>query len=73
VRVNTVNPGLIDTPLSRAVFNDPAASARRLADIPLGRAGTAEEVADAIVFLASDEAAYITGADVTIDGGQTAG
>ncbi len=73
VRVNTVNPGLIDTPLSRAVFNDPAASARRLADIPLGRAGTAEEVADAIVFLASDAAAYITGAEVTIDGGQTAG
>ncbi len=73
VRVNTVNPGLIDTPLSRAVFNDPAASARRLADIPLGRTGTAEEVADAIVFLASDAAAYITGAEVTIDGGQTAG
>jgi NAD(P)-dependent dehydrogenase (short-subunit alcohol dehydrogenase family) len=73
VRVNTVNPGLIDTPLSRAVFNDPAASARRLADIPLGRAGTAEEVADAIVFLASDAAAYITGAEVSIDGGQTAG
>ena len=73
VRVNTVIPGLIDTPLSRAVFNDPAASARRLADIPLGRAGTAEEVADAIVFLASDAAAYITGAEVTIDGGQTAG
>jgi meso-butanediol dehydrogenase/(S,S)-butanediol dehydrogenase/diacetyl reductase len=73
VRVNTVNPGLIDTPLSRAVFNDPAASAKRLADIPLGRAGTAEEVADAIVFLASDAAAYITGAEVTIDGGQTAG
>lgn len=73
VRVNTVNPGLIDTPLSRAVFNDPAASTRRLADIPLGRAGTAEEVADAIVFLASDAAAYITGAEVTIDGGQTAG
>ena len=73
VRVNTVNPGLIDTPLSRAVFNDPAASARRLADIPLGCAGTAEEVAEAIVFLASDAAAYITGTDVTIDGGQTAG
>jgi NAD(P)-dependent dehydrogenase (short-subunit alcohol dehydrogenase family) len=73
VRVNTVNPGLIDNPLSRAVFSDPAAFARRLADIPLGRAGTAEEVADAIVFLASDDAAYITGAEVTIDGGQTAG
>ena len=73
VRVNTVNPGLINTALSRTVFDDPDASARRMADIPIGRAGTAEEVAETIVFLASDAAAYVTGIDVTVDGGQTAG
>lgn len=73
VRVNTINPGLIDTPLARAVFDDPAAKAKRLADIPLGRAGHVEEITAAILFLASDDARYITGTDVTIDGGQTAG
>jgi NAD(P)-dependent dehydrogenase (short-subunit alcohol dehydrogenase family) len=73
IRVNTINPGLIDTPLARAVFDDPAIEARRLADIPLGRAGHVEEIAAAILFLAGDDAGYITGTDVTIDGGQTAG
>ena len=73
IRVNTINPGLIDTPLARAVFDDPAIKARRLADIPLGGAGNVEEIAAAILFLAGDGARYITGTDVTIDGGQTAG
>lgn len=73
IRVNTVNPGLIDTPLSRAVFADPALAAKRLADIPLGRAGRADEITAAILFLASDAARFITGTDITIDGGQTAG
>ena len=73
VRVNTINPGLIDTPLARAVFDDPAAAERRLADIPLGRAGEAEDIADAAFFLAGAQARYMTGAEITIDGGQTAG
>lgn len=73
VRVNTINPGLINTPLARAVFDDAAATARRLADIPMARAGEADDIAHAAFFLASAQARYMTGAEITIDGGQTAG
>ncbi len=69
ITVNAVCPGLIDTQLIETV---PAADrARFLAQIPLNRYGTPEEVADALVFLASDRARYITGATLTVDGGLT--
>ena len=69
VRANSVHPGLIETPLAAAVFADPEMAARRLANIPLGRMGQADEIADAILFLAGKESSYMTGAELVIDGG----
>lgn len=69
IRVNAVAPGWIVTPLSRGLFADHAASAPIKARIPAGRWGEADEVADAIVFLASDAARYITGVSLPVDGG----
>jgi NAD(P)-dependent dehydrogenase (short-subunit alcohol dehydrogenase family) len=71
IRVNCVCPGVIDTPMLR-LMDDPAAGERYLrASVPLRRLGTAAEVAATIAFLASDEAGYVTGAAVPIDGGST--
>lgn len=66
VRVNLIEPGAIDTP-----FDEPRHPADARPDVPLGRMGTPAEVAAAIVFLLSDEAAYMTGATLRIDGGRT--
>jgi 3alpha(or 20beta)-hydroxysteroid dehydrogenase len=68
IRVNSVHPGLVDTPLYRAsaAFNQ-----QSIARIPLGRIGRAEELARLIVFLASDESSYCSGAEFTADGART--
>ncbi len=72
IRVNAVCPGVIDTPMLR-IMDDPAAGRAYLdARVPLGRLGTPEDVARAIAFLASDDAAYVTGAVLPVDGGVTA-
>jgi 3-oxoacyl-[acyl-carrier protein] reductase len=67
IRVNAVAPGFIDTDMIRHL--DPEVAKNRLDAIPLGRAGSADEVAEAIVFLASDKARYITGQVLGVDGG----
>ena len=71
IRVNAVAPGATVTPINRAWIDDPKARAEVVAHIPMGRAGTAEEMAAAAAFLASDEAAYVTGQTFYIDGGLT--
>ncbi|GAA0394605.1 SDR family oxidoreductase [Streptomyces luteireticuli] len=69
IRVNSVSPGYIDTPMYREVNPDPATEAVVAARIPLGRLGSSEEVAAAVAFLASDDAAYVSGQDLVVDGG----
>lgn len=71
IRVNTVIPGLIDTPMNDYVMRDPALLDQWTSGIPSKRAGTAEETAAVILFLASDEASYVVGASWAVDGGQT--
>lgn len=73
IRVNAVCPGAIQTEMiDRFVMGDAAAKRSLIAQHPLGRIGQPKEVADAIVWLASDEAAFVTGHCLTIDGGYTA-
>lgn len=72
VRANSVHPGVIETPMSAQALEDPTKLQKSLAHIPAGRLGTPAEIASAIVFLASDESSYMTGSEITIDGGYTA-
>lgn len=72
IRVNSVHPGLIRTPQSEYLFDDPAVVEAVLARIPLGRPGAPEDVAKVVLFLASDNSAYMTGAELVVDGGYTA-
>jgi NAD(P)-dependent dehydrogenase (short-subunit alcohol dehydrogenase family) len=72
IRCNVVVPGFTATPLVASILDDPHETARVLSTVPMCRPGTPEEVASAMVYLASDEASYVTGAMFTVDGGQTA-
>lgn len=72
IRVNSVHPGIMPPMRTSRTAADPALRERLLAAIPLRRAGTGEDTANACLFLASDEAAYITGAELIVDGGFTA-
>jgi NAD(P)-dependent dehydrogenase (short-subunit alcohol dehydrogenase family) len=72
IRVNGVIPGFTNTPLNAPVLRDPAMVAEIVKTIPLARPGEPEEVAHMMAFLASDEAAYVTGAFFAVDGGMTA-
>jgi NAD(P)-dependent dehydrogenase (short-subunit alcohol dehydrogenase family) len=72
IRVNAVCPGLIRTRLTAAHFSNPGVLAEYFRQIPLGRGGEPEEVAHAVLFLASNLASYITGAALLVDGGQMA-
>jgi glucose 1-dehydrogenase len=71
IRVNGVGPGATVTPINRAWIDDPEKRAMVVSHIPMGRAGTAEEMAAVAVFLCSDEAAYVTGQTLFVDGGLT--
>ncbi|HEY3908279.1 MAG TPA: glucose 1-dehydrogenase [Stellaceae bacterium] len=72
IRVNSVHPGLMPPMRSSGRTADPEVRARMLRQVPMGRAGRVEEVANAVLFLASDEASYITGAELYVDGGYLA-
>lgn len=69
IRSNTVAPGYIKTPLSARNYQDPAIADARTRMVPLGRIGRTQDVADLILFLASDRASYLTGQEVLADGG----
>jgi NAD(P)-dependent dehydrogenase (short-subunit alcohol dehydrogenase family) len=72
VRANSVHPGHVETPLTALAYANPVLAREFLAETPLGRFAQPEEIANAIVFLASDEASYLTGTEIVIDGGLTA-
>jgi NAD(P)-dependent dehydrogenase (short-subunit alcohol dehydrogenase family) len=70
VRVNALCPGPVDTPLLRELYaSDPAQAARRLVHVPMGRFARAEEIANAVLFLASDESSYVNATAFLVDGG----
>ncbi len=71
INVNNIAPGAIATPINQAVLDDPIASKNAISEIPWGRFGRPEEVASVAVFLASDEAEYVTGSTYYVDGGLT--
>jgi NAD(P)-dependent dehydrogenase (short-subunit alcohol dehydrogenase family) len=72
IRVNMVIPGFIDTPMNDFVMKDPEQLKYWSDQVPIGRAGTADEIASAILWLASDEASYCIGTALVVDGGQSA-
>lgn len=72
IRVNVVIPAVVDTPATAGMLSDPASRANTEKLIPMGRVGRPEELASAIAFLASDDASYITGVALPVDGGRSA-
>jgi NAD(P)-dependent dehydrogenase (short-subunit alcohol dehydrogenase family) len=73
IRVNTVCPGIIRTRLGLPLIEDPVAGPEYLKRVPLRRFGEPVEIANAVLFLASDDASYVTGEDLVVDGGTTLG
>ena len=73
IRVNCICPGFVRTPLIERLLEDPGKAKRLTAIHPLGRLGTPEDIAHAVVFLASDESAWMTGQALVVDGGLAAG
>ncbi|MFJ6653392.1 SDR family NAD(P)-dependent oxidoreductase [Microbacterium sp. NPDC091313] len=71
IRVNTVQPAYTETPLVSAITDDPEARAAIVGRIPIGRAGTPDDVAGIMVYLASDDGSFATGATFQVDGGMT--
>jgi NAD(P)-dependent dehydrogenase (short-subunit alcohol dehydrogenase family) len=69
IRVNSIHPGVMPPMRTSGLTADPAFRAKMLAPVPLGRAGEVDEMANAVLFLASDEASYITGIELYVDGG----
>jgi len=71
ITANNIAPGAIATPINKSVLDDPVAYKNAVSEIPLGRFGSPEDVAGVAVFLASDEAGYVTGSTYYVDGGLT--
>ena len=72
IRCNSVHPGLIVTAMSEDVLADPDSRQTFFGSIPLGRLGTVDDIANGVLFLASDESSYVTGSELVIDGGLVA-
>ena len=73
IRINTICPGIIRTRLGTPLIDDPVAGPEYLKRVPLRRFGEPREIAATVLFLASDDASYITGEDIVVDGGTTLG
>ena len=73
IRVNSVHPGFVSSPMTQTIHDDPELSAPRLAKTPMARYGQPIDIANGCLFLASDESGWMTGAELVIDGGMTAG
>lgn len=73
IRCNSVHPSTVETAFAQAMLQDPERRAERLGEVPLGRLASATDVANTLVYLASDEASFINGAAIPVDGGLTAG
>lgn len=71
IRCNSIHPSTVDTPFIREKLKDPGFYAERLGEVPLGRLATAADVANAVLYLASEEASFINGVALPIDGGVT--
>ena len=72
IRANSVHPGFVDSPMTRAHHDNPNIHQERVSKMPLGRMGEPEDIAAGILYLASDESSFVTGAELVIDGGMTA-
>ena len=72
IRCNSIHPSTVDTPLVQILFQDPKRKEERLGEVPLGRLATELDVANAALYLASDEAAFVNGVALPVDGGLTA-
>lgn len=72
IRCNSIHPSTVDTPLVQILFQDPQRKQERLGEVPLGRLATELDVANAALYLASDEAAFLNGVSLPVDGGLTA-
>ena len=72
IRVNSVHPGFVDTPMTKPGHSNPEVVKARMAATPLGRFGTPADIAAGCIYLASDEASWVTGSELVIDGGMTA-
>jgi cyclopentanol dehydrogenase len=72
IRCNSVHPGPIDTEMIHSAMSDPEVLKRRLERVPLRRLGTVDEVVSAVLYLASDDSSYVTGAEFVVDGGALA-
>ncbi|MGH0053139.1 MAG: SDR family NAD(P)-dependent oxidoreductase [Sphaerochaetaceae bacterium] len=71
IRCNSIHPSTVDTPLVQQMFKDPVKKQQRFDEVPLGRLATSEDVANAVLYLASEEASFINGIALPVDGGVT--
>jgi NAD(P)-dependent dehydrogenase (short-subunit alcohol dehydrogenase family) len=69
IRSNVVSPGMVITPMSQSFYDTPGVTERRTAVVPSRRIGMPHDIADAILYLASDRSSYVNGDEITVDGG----